>query len=99
MSENKPKQRKTRQKHSPQFKDQALERAARDGVPQAAKDLGITEGLLYSWRAKRSQGGDSMENQKIQQAEMARLKRENARLQEENSFLKKVATYFTKESQ
>jgi transposase len=33
-----------------------------------------------------------MENQKIQQAEMARLKRENARLQEENSFLKKVAT-------
>lgn len=99
MSENKPKQRKTRQKHSPQFKDQALERAARDGVPQAAKDLGITEGLLYSWRAKRSQGGDSMENQKIQQAEMARLKRENARLQEENSFLKKVATYFTRESQ
>lgn len=99
MSENSPKQRKTRQKHSPQFKDQALERAARDGVPQAAKDLGITEGLLYSWRAKRSQGGDSMENQKIQQAEMARLKRENARLQEENSFLKKVATYFTKESQ
>lgn len=99
MNENNPKQRKPRQKHSPQFKDQALERAARDGVPQAAKDLGITEGLLYSWRAKRSQGGDSMENQKIQQAEMTRLKRENARLQEENSFLKKVATYFTKESQ
>lgn len=99
MNENRPKQRKTRQIHSPQFKDQALERAARDGVPQAAKDLGITEGLLYSWRAKRSQGGDSMENQKIQQAEMARLKREVARLQEENSFLKKVATYFTKESQ
>ena len=99
MNENKPKQRKNRQKHSPQFKDQALERAARDGVPQASKDLGITEGLLYSWRAKRSQGGDSMENQKIQQAEMARLKREVTRLQEENSFLKKVATYFTKESQ
>lgn len=99
MNENSPKQRKTRQKHSPQFKDQALERAARDGVPQTAKDLGITEGLLYSWRAKRSQGGDTMENQKLQQAEMARLKREVARLQEENSFLKKVATYFTKESQ
>ena len=89
MNENRPKQRKTRQIHSPQFKDQALERAARDGVPQAAKDLGVTEGLLYSWRAKRNQGGDSIENQKIQQAEMARLKRENARLQEENSFLKK----------
>lgn len=99
MNEANPKQRKPYQKYSPQFKDQALERATRDGVPQAAKDLGITESLLYSWRAKRSQGGDSMENQKIQQAEMSRLKREVARLQEENSFLKKVATYFTKESQ
>jgi transposase len=99
MNENNPKPRKIRQKYSPQFKDQALERAARDGVPQTAKDLGIAEPMLYSWRAKRSQGGDSMENQKMQQAEMARLKRENARLQEENSFLKKVATYFTKESQ
>jgi transposase len=99
MNENSPKPRKIRQKHSPQFKDQAVERAVRDGVPQTAKDLGIAEAMLYSWRAKRSQGGDSMENQKIQQAEMARLKRENARLQEENSFLKKVATYFTKESQ
>lgn len=99
MSENSSKPRKTRKIYSPQFKDQALERAAKDGVPQAAKDLGIAEPMLYSWRAKRSQSGDSMENQKMQQAEMARLKRENARLQEENSFLKKVATYFTKESQ
>lgn len=99
MIENNSKTKKPRQKYSPQFKDQALERAARDGVPQAAKDLGIAEPMLYSWRAKQSQSGDSMENQKMQQAEMARLKRENARLQEENSFLKKVATYFTKESQ
>jgi transposase len=99
MNENNPKQKMARKKYSPQFKDQALERAARDGVPQVAKDLGIAEAMIYNWRAKRSQGGDSMENQKLQQAEMARLKRENARLQEENSFLKKVATYFTKESQ
>lgn len=99
MIENNSKPKKPRQKYSPQFKDQALERAARDGVPQAAKDLGIAEPMLYSWRAKQSQSGDSMENQKMQQAEMMRLKRENARLQEENSFLKKVATYFTKESQ
>ncbi len=91
MNETKP-EKKIRKKYSPQFKDQALERAAKDGVPQAAKDLGIAEAMLYSWRAKQNQGGDSMENQKMQQAEMARLKRENARLQEENSFLKKVAT-------
>lgn len=98
MNENNPKQRKPRQKYSPQFKDQALERAAKDGVPKAAKDLGIPEPMLYSWRTKQKQGGNSLENQKLQQAEMARLKRENERLQEENAFLKKVATYFTKES-
>ena len=98
MNENNPKQRKKHQKYSPQFKDQAIERAEKVGVPQAAKDLGIAEPLLYSWRAKRKQGGTPLEHQKLQQAEMAKLKRENERLQEENAFLKKVATYFTKES-
>jgi transposase len=98
MNENNPKQQKIRQKYSPQFKDQAVERAAKDGVPQAAKDLGIPESMLYYWRSQKNKGGNSIENQKLQQAEMARLKRENERLQEENAFLKKVATYFTKES-
>lgn len=87
-----------RKKYSTQFKDQALDRALKDGIPLVAKDLGLAEATLYSWRAKKNQGGDTLENQKIQSAELARLKRENTRLEEENSFLKKVATYFTKES-
>ena len=45
----------------------------------------------------KQKSGSTIENQKLQQAEMARLKRENERLREENAFLKK-ATYFTKES-
>ena len=94
MSVSKPKP--IRKKYSPQFKDQALARAEREGVPQVAKDLGIAESQLYSWRAKLRQGGDSLEHQKLQQAEMAKLKRDNARLAEENAFLKKVAVYFTK---
>ena len=96
MNESNPKQR--RQKYSPQFKDQAIDRAAKDGVPRVAKDLGIPESMLYYWRLQRNRGGSSIENQKLQQAEMARLKREVNRLEEENTFLKKVATYFTKES-
>jgi transposase len=98
MNENKPSQSDPRKKYSPQFKDQALNRAAKDGIPQVAKDLGLSESILYSWRTKKQQGGDSIENQKLQQAELLRLKRENSRLEEENAFLKKVATYFTKES-
>lgn len=95
---NNPEQKVIRKKYSPQFKDQALERIAKDGVPQVAKDLGLAESLLYSWKAQRQKGGDSLENQKLQQAELARLKRENVRLAEENAFLKKAAAYFAKES-
>lgn len=52
--------------------------------------------MLYSWRSKRNQCGQPLETKKLQEAEMMRLKRENARLEEENSFLKKAAAYFAK---
>lgn len=86
-----------RKKYSPQFNDQAVARAEKDEVPQVAKDLGITDSMLYSWRAKCQQGGNSIEYQKLQQAELAQLKRDVARLSEENEFLKKAATYFAEE--
>lgn len=99
MKENNPTTQRTERKRcSAQFKDQALARAEKIGVPQAAKDLGIPSTMLYSWRAKGNQGGQPLEQQKLQQAELSRLKREVNRLEEENAFLKKVATYFTKES-
>jgi len=78
-----------RNKYTAQFKEQVLERAAKDGIAKVAKDLGLAESMLYNWRAKRSQTGQPFEDQKLQQAEMARLKRENARLEEEVAFLKR----------
>jgi transposase len=42
-----------RNKYTSQFKEQALERADKDGVPKVAQDLGLAESLVYSWRAKR----------------------------------------------
>jgi len=95
---NKVEQKTSRNKYSPQFKDQVLARTDKEGVPQVAKDLGLAESLLYSWRKQRNRCGSSLENQKLEQAELARLKRENARLSEENAFLKKAAAYFAKES-
>lgn len=88
---------KSRKKYSAQFKDQVLERVAKDGVPNVSKDLGIPDSMLYSWRARRRLCGDSLERQKLQQGELAQLKRENQRLHEENDFLKKAAAYFAKE--
>jgi transposase len=97
MSQNNPKP--IRKKFSAQFKDQALALAEKQGVAKAAKDLGIDPAMLYSWRTKKRQGGDSIENQKLLQAETAKLKRDNARLAEENAFLKKAAAYFAKEQE
>ena len=83
-------------RYTAQFKEQALERADRDGIPKVAQDLGIAEATMYTWKAKRRQTGQPFEDQKLQQAEKARLKRENTRLEEEVAFLKKAAAYFAK---
>lgn len=98
MSNRNTEQKTIKRKFSPQFKDQVLERVDKEGVPQVAKDLDLAESLLYSWKSRRKRGGDTLENQKLQQAELASLKRENTRLAEENAFLKKAAAYFAKES-
>jgi transposase len=98
MHNNSSEQKVIRKKYSPQFKDQTLERADKEGVPQVAKDLGLAESLIYSWRAQRKRCGSTLENQKLQQAELARLKRENTKLSDENAFLKKAAAYFAKGS-
>ena len=98
MNSSNPQEKVSRKKYSAQFKDQSLEYAKKHGIPQAAKDLGLPESMLYSWRASQRRGGQPLEQQKLQQAEFARLKRENIRLEEENAFLKKAAAYFAKES-
>lgn len=78
-----------RNKYTAQFKEQALVRADKDGIPKVAQDLGLAEPMLYNWRAKRRQTGQPFEDQKPQQAELSRLKRGNARLEGEVAFLKK----------
>lgn len=88
--------KKSRARHSPEFKQQALRRAEQDGVAAAAKDLGLAPSQLYAWRAKAQSLGQTSEEQRLLQAEQARLKREVARLEEENAFLKKAAAYFAK---
>lgn len=87
----------TRKTYTAEFKERALVLAEQQGVAKAAADLGLPEPILYGWRAKKRQTGQTFEEQKLQQAEMARLKRENARLEEEVAFLKKAAAYFAKQ--
>ena len=81
-------QKATRKQYSREFKQQALQRAERDGVAQAAQDLGLQESQLYAWRGQAKREGQTSEEQKLLQSEHARLKREVSRLEEENAFLK-----------
>lgn len=90
-------EKKARNRYSVEFKEQALKRAEKDGVAVTAKDLGLAESQLYAWRQKRRLDGQTTEEQKLQQAELARLKREVARLEDENAFLKKATAYFAKQ--
>lgn len=89
--------KQVRNQHSDEFKQQAVMRAAQDGVRVVAMDLGLAESQLYAWRAKARLSGQASEYQRVEHAEHARLKREVARLEEENAFLKKAAAYFAKQ--
>jgi transposase len=86
-----------RNRYSPEFKKQALERAEKDGIAAAARDLQLQESQLYAWRQKKRLEGLTSEEQKLQQGELAKLRRDVARLEEENAFLKKAAAYFAKQ--
>ena len=88
---------KARNQYSPEFKKQALGRAEKDGIAAVARDLGLKESQLYTWRQKHRLEGLTTEEQKLQHGELARLKRDLARLEEENAFLKKAAAYFAKQ--
>ena len=67
-------------------------------VPDVARDLGISEGVLYGWVRKGSQaaqlgsGGLRAAGEGEPAAEeLRRLRRENANLKLENDILKKAA--------
>ena len=86
-----------RTQYSVEFKQQALLRAVKEGIPAVAQDLGLEPAQLYAWRAKSQQHGQDAQAQQLMQSELARLKRELARVEEENAFLKKAAAYFAKQ--
>jgi len=93
--------RKSRQ-HSEEFKQEAVRLALESGRPKAqiARELEISDGLLYNWIAKYDEAksrGLTPEAYSQEKAEMRRLKAENRRLQEENDLLKKASAYFAKQ--
>ena len=88
--------KKTRKKHTPEFRNEAPKLAERIGVAAAARELSLYESQLYNWRSKQQQQATTSERESEQAAEIARLKRQLAERDEELAILQKAATYFAK---
>ena len=87
---------KIRQRHSPQYKTESLVLAEKVGVPTAAKQLGLHESQLYSWRSKARLAQDRSAVEERLLVENARLKRQLAEQSEELAIVKKAAASFAK---
>lgn len=89
--------KKTYQRYSPEFKEQALALLGTGKpVAEVAKDLCVSSNLIYEWRS-RAQGPQSGSaglragGEQSAADALRALRRENARLQAENDILKKAA--------
>ena len=93
-----------RSKYPREFKIDAVKRVIEDRIPQThvARELGIPANTLAMWKRaylkdpEHSFPGNG--NQKPDDAELTRLRRENARLKEDLEILKKAAAFFAKHS-
>jgi len=90
------KTRTTRKRHSDDFRAEALQLAARVGIPAASAQLGVSTALLYGWRSKAALLKSRGEIDEELATENARLRRELAEKEQELAFLGKAAAYFAK---
>jgi transposase len=96
-----------RQVYTSEFRRQAAEMVTREGfsIAEASRRLSLSPKTLTNW-VRRAKGGGTPEvatpapRREVteQEAELSRLRRENAELRMERDILKKSAAYFASES-
>ena len=93
-----------RRVYTSEFRQQAVEMITRDGLglAEAARRLSISPKTLTDW-VRRAGGTDSpvaapRREVTEAEAELSRLRRENAELRMERDILKKASAYFASES-
>lgn len=92
----------TRRRYTAEFKAEAVRLVATSGKPlvQIARELGINEQTLHSWKKQAStpDGTGVMPDHFAQEEEIRRLRRELARVTEERDILKKATAFFANQS-
>ena len=94
----------TRRQFTDAFKSEAVRLTRESGRPvaQLARELGISDNVLYRWRGEQQQvesQGLTRQAVRVEQDELTRLTRENETLRKERDFLKRAAAFFARESQ
>lgn len=95
---------KERGQFTAEYKREALRMVEQQqlSVAEVARRLGIKANLLYRWKAQFAADGEQAfpgsGQQTAQEAELARLRRENEQLRMERDILKKATAFFAKES-
>ena len=93
----------TRRQFTDAFKSEAvrLTRESNRPVAQVARELGISDTVLYRWMTEQrhvESQGSTRQSVRAGQEELTRLKRENETLRKERDFLRRAAAFFAKES-
>ena len=97
MARSKRKPKRTRRKHSDEFKREAVKLVTEEGysVSEAAQNLDVNVSLLGSWKKKLELEEETITED--ERMEMARLRTENRQLRMEREILKKAAAFFANE--
>jgi transposase len=92
-------------KYSPEFKREAVNLVESSGksVPQIAKDLGISDSILYKWQKQLTNQGEQAfpgkGHQTPAEEELRRLRLEVEHLKQERDILKKAVVIFSQSPQ
>lgn len=93
----------TRRQFTDAVKFEAVRLTRESGRPvaQVARDLGISDNVLYRWRNEQQQvesPGRTRQAVRAEQDELTRPRRENETLRKERDFLKRATACFARES-
>jgi transposase-like protein len=93
----------TRRQFTDEFKSEAVRLTRESGRPvaQVARELGISDNVLYRWMTEQrhvESQGRTRQSVRAGQEELTRLKRENETLRKERDFLRRAAAFFARES-